>query len=123
MAYPLEVANTPVVVNGTPLTERIEIIVAIKPYLYHPVVLAKMALQIEIISRGRFGINVVCGWNQDEFSMFGAEQRAHDARYDYADEWLAVIEGLWSSAKPFDFDGRYFKLNNVVGNPKPFDNT
>jgi alkanesulfonate monooxygenase SsuD/methylene tetrahydromethanopterin reductase-like flavin-dependent oxidoreductase (luciferase family) len=43
------------------LTSRIEIITAIKPYLYHPVVLAKMALQIENISRGRFAINVVNG--------------------------------------------------------------
>jgi alkanesulfonate monooxygenase len=39
-------------------TSRIEIITAIKPYLYHPVVLAKMALQIEHISRGRFALNL-----------------------------------------------------------------
>src|SRR5215475_4434940 len=45
------------------LTNRIEIITAIKPYLYHPVVLAKMALQIEEISRGRFAINLVNAWS------------------------------------------------------------
>jgi alkanesulfonate monooxygenase SsuD/methylene tetrahydromethanopterin reductase-like flavin-dependent oxidoreductase (luciferase family) len=44
------------------LTNRVEIITAIKPYLYHPVVLAKMALQIENISRGRFAINLVNAW-------------------------------------------------------------
>jgi len=38
---------------------KIEIIAAIKPLLFHPVVLAKMALQIENISGGRFGINLV----------------------------------------------------------------
>ena len=41
------------------LTERIELIAAVKPYLHHPVVLAKQAAQIEEISRGRFGINLV----------------------------------------------------------------
>ncbi len=41
------------------LTRRIEIIAAIKPGLYHPVVLAKMALQIEHISGGRFALNLV----------------------------------------------------------------
>jgi alkanesulfonate monooxygenase len=41
------------------LTSRIEIITAVKPYLYHPVVLAKMAMQIEDISGGRFAINLV----------------------------------------------------------------
>ena len=64
----------------------------------------------DLISRGRFGVNIVCGWNQDEFEMFGAEQRDHDARYEYADEWLTVIERLWSNPNPIDFDGRYFKL-------------
>jgi alkanesulfonate monooxygenase len=46
------------------LTNRIEIITATKPYLYHPVVLAKMALQIENISRGRFAMNLVNAWNR-----------------------------------------------------------
>src|SRR4051812_11647739 len=41
------------------LTSRIEIIAAIKPYLYHPAVLAKMAQQIEHISGGRFAINLL----------------------------------------------------------------
>ena len=41
------------------VTSRIEIIAAIKPLLYHPVVLAKMALGVEDISRGRFAINLV----------------------------------------------------------------
>jgi alkanesulfonate monooxygenase SsuD/methylene tetrahydromethanopterin reductase-like flavin-dependent oxidoreductase (luciferase family) len=104
-------------------TQKLTVFGTVHVPLVHPIFAAKQFVTTDLISRGRFGINVVCGWNQDEFSMFGAEQRAHDARYDYADEWLAVIEGLWSSAKPFDFDGRYFKLNNVVGNPKPFDNT
>jgi alkanesulfonate monooxygenase SsuD/methylene tetrahydromethanopterin reductase-like flavin-dependent oxidoreductase (luciferase family) len=55
--------------------------------------------------------------------MFGAAQREHDARYDYADEWLSVVEGGWSNAKPFDFDGRYFKLEGAVGDPRPFNGT
>lgn len=50
------------------LTSRIEIITAIKPYLFHPVVLAKMALGIENISRGRFAINLVNAWNRPELA-------------------------------------------------------
>ena len=46
------------------LTSRIEIIAAIKPMLYHPVVLAKMALGIHEISGGRFAINLVNAWNR-----------------------------------------------------------
>ena len=53
------------------LTSRIEIIAAIKPYLYHPVVLAKMALGIENISRGRFALNLVNAWNRPELEKAG----------------------------------------------------
>ncbi len=66
------------------LTSRIEIIAAIKPYLYHPVVLAKLALGIENISRGRFAINLVNAWNRPELDKAGIGFPEHDARYAYA---------------------------------------
>jgi len=68
------------------LTSRIEIITAIKPLLYHPAVLAKMALQIEEISGGRFAINVVNAWNKLELERAGIAFPAHDARYAYGHE-------------------------------------
>ncbi len=76
------------------LTERIEIIAAIKPYLYHPVVLAKMALGIEHISRGRFAINLVNAWNRPELEKAGIGFAEHDERYAYGREWLSVVEPL-----------------------------
>lgn len=38
------------------------VIPAVKPLLFHPVVLAKMALGIDAISGGRFAINLVSAW-------------------------------------------------------------
>ena len=76
------------------LTSRIEIIAAIKPYLYHPVVLAKMALQIENISGGRFAINVVNAWNRPELEKAGIGFPEHDERYAYGREWLMVVSRL-----------------------------
>jgi alkanesulfonate monooxygenase len=76
------------------LTDRIEIITAIKPYLYHPVVLAKMALGIEHISRGRFAINLVNAWNRPELERAGIGFADHDDRYAYGREWLSVVEPL-----------------------------
>ena len=70
------------------LTSRIEIIAAIKPYLYHPVVLAKLALGIENISRGRFAINLVNAWNRPELDKAGIGFAEHDARYAYGREWI-----------------------------------
>jgi len=76
------------------LTSRIEIITAIKPLLYNPVVLAKMALQIEEISGGRFALNLVNAWNRAEMDKAGLPFPEHDARYDLGTEWLTVVETL-----------------------------
>jgi alkanesulfonate monooxygenase len=76
------------------VTSRIEIIAAIKPALYHPVMLAKMALQIEEISGGRFAINLVNAWNRAEFERAGIPFLDHDERYAYGGEWLSIVERL-----------------------------
>jgi len=76
------------------LTSKMEIITAIKPLLYHPAVLAKLALGIEAISAGRFSINLVNAWNRPELENAGIPFPEHDDRYAYGGEWLAVVEGL-----------------------------
>jgi hypothetical protein len=81
------------------LTERIEIITAIKPLLYHPVVLAKQALQIEDRSRGRFAINLVNAWYKPEIEPAGIAFPDHDERYVYGQEWIDVVKGLLSGER------------------------
>jgi len=93
------------------LTHSIEIITAIKPYLYHPVVLAKMALQIENISRGRFAINLVNAWNRPELENAGIGFAEHDDRYAYGREWLCVVKPLMSGQRLF-FTGQHFNVKD-----------
>src|SRR2546428_22525 len=62
----------------------------------HPVVAAKQATTIDHISNGRFALNVVCGWFDPEFQMFGAPVMEHDALYDYASEWIEIVRRLWT---------------------------
>lgn len=97
------------------LTERIEIITAIKPYLYHPVPLAKMALGIEAISRGRFAINLVNAWNKPELDKAGIGFPEHDERYEYGREWISVVEPLLRGEavtfKGVNFDVRDYRLS------------
>ncbi len=104
-------------------TEGLNVFGTVHAPLIHPILAAKQMVTADHISGGRFGLNIVCGWNQDEFEMFGVEQRPHDERYDYGDEWWEVIRRLWEEDAPFDFDGRYFQLRGVRGEPKPFGGT
>jgi FMNH2-dependent dimethyl sulfone monooxygenase len=104
-------------------TRRISIFGTVHAPLVHPVYAAKQFVTADHIGRGRFGLNVVCGWNQDEFDMFGAEQRDHDHRYAYGAEWLDAIKAIWQSDEDFDFAGSFIKLKAVQGNPKPYGGT
>jgi dimethylsulfone monooxygenase len=87
--------------------------------LFHPVIAAKMAASIDQVSAGRFGLNVVMGWNTPELEMFGHEQRDHESRYLYGAEWLDVVEQLWSRTDTFDYDGEFFHLKQLRSEPKP----
>jgi alkanesulfonate monooxygenase len=99
------------------LTSRIEIIAAIKPLLYNPVVLAKMALQIEEISGGRFAINLVNAWNKAEMDKSGLPFPEHDARYTLGDEWLSVVAPLMRGER-VDHKGPHFEVQGAQIVPK-----
>jgi len=85
----------------------------------HPLVAAKQGTTIDHISRGRFALNVVCGWYEPEFAMFGAPIMGHEERYAYAAEWLEIVQRLWTLDDEFDYEGRYFKIERGFHQPKP----
>jgi alkanesulfonate monooxygenase SsuD/methylene tetrahydromethanopterin reductase-like flavin-dependent oxidoreductase (luciferase family) len=87
--------------------------------LFHPIIAAKQMVTADQISEGRFGLNIVVGWNEDEFQMFGVSQREHDARYDYAQDWIDAVKAAWGPGEDFDFDGQFIKLKKVRAKPKP----
>jgi alkanesulfonate monooxygenase len=99
-------------------TESIEIVAAVKPLLFHPVVLAKMALNIDAISGGRFAINLVSAWFQPELQKSGILFLPHDERYRYSQEWIEVVKALWSGEK-ISFQGNYFQITDLCLRPPP----
>ncbi len=86
----------------------------------NPVFAAKQMVTADHIGKGRFGLNVVSGWNPGEFDMMGVALNDHDDRYDYSQEWLDIVKRIWSEREPFDYDGRYYKLKAVLAKPKPW---
>jgi alkanesulfonate monooxygenase SsuD/methylene tetrahydromethanopterin reductase-like flavin-dependent oxidoreductase (luciferase family) len=104
-------------------TKRITVFGTVHAPLFHPLIAAKEFVTADHIGEGRFGLNIVAGWNEGEFEMFGVEQRPHDERYDFAQEWVDVVNRAWSDEEEFDFNGRYFKLQGVRAKPKPYGGT
>ena len=104
-------------------TERLTVFGTVHAPLLSPLIAAKEFVTADHIGEGRFGLNVVCGWNEGEFEMFGATLREHEARYEYAQEWLDIVKLAWSPREDFDFDGRFFQLKGVGAKPKPYGGT
>jgi FMNH2-dependent dimethyl sulfone monooxygenase len=95
-------------------TETIELLVAVHPGIVHPQLAAKMGASLDRISGGRFAINVVNGWFQKEFEVFGNGTWLDrtEARYARMGEFMQVLKGLWCEDR-FDFDGEYFRLEDA----------
>lgn len=99
------------------LTERIGVFSTIHVPMIHPVYAAKALASVDHISAGRAGLNIVAGWNPDEFAMFGLEQV--EERYAQGLEWYEIICRIYTQTEPFNYDGRFYKLRNVSGKPAP----
>jgi alkanesulfonate monooxygenase SsuD/methylene tetrahydromethanopterin reductase-like flavin-dependent oxidoreductase (luciferase family) len=99
-------------------TERITVFGTVHVPLVNPVAAAKALVTADHVGGGRVALNIVVGWNEDEFEMFGVAQRAETERYPYAQEWIDVVKRIWTDPDPFDFDGRFLQMKDVEGNPK-----
>jgi FMNH2-dependent dimethyl sulfone monooxygenase len=104
-------------------TKRITIFGTVHAPLFHPLIAAKEMVTADHIGQGRFGLNIVAGWNEGEFEMFGVAQRDHHDRYEFAQEWIDVVRRAWSEQDEFDFDGKFFKLAGVHCLPGPYGGT
>jgi dimethylsulfone monooxygenase len=104
-------------------TERLTVFGTVHAPLLSPLIAAKQFVTADHIGEGRFGLNLVCGWNEGEFEMFGATLGDHEARYAYAQEWLKIVKLAWSPREDFDFEGRFFRLKGVRAMPKPHGGT
>jgi dimethylsulfone monooxygenase len=101
-------------------TRDINVFATIHTAANHPVVVAKQLATIDQISGGRIGLNIVAGWNKPEYEALGLTlPDDHETRYGYAQEWFDIVKALWSRTESFDWDGKYFRLKNVLGDPRP----
>lgn len=94
-------------------TRTIEIMVAAHPGIISAQMVAKMGASLDRISAGRLALNVVNGWNVEEFNTFGngAWQLTEADRYQRMDEFIQVVKGLWTE-DPFTFDGVFYKVSD-----------
>ena len=101
-------------------TKRLNVFGTVHAPLFHPIIAAKQFVTADHVGQGRFGLNIVVGWNEDEFQMFGVTQREHEQRYKYAQDWIDAVKTAWTAGDDVDFDGEFIKLRKIRAKPKPF---
>ncbi|HEU4470386.1 MAG TPA: LLM class flavin-dependent oxidoreductase [Flavisolibacter sp.] len=100
------------------VTEKLELMVAVRPTFHNPAILAKQAANIAEISNGRLSLNVVSSWWEQEALKYGIHFEKHDDRYARMKEWLHVITSAWEKDH-FSFEGKYYRVTDNVLQPKP----
>jgi FMNH2-dependent dimethyl sulfone monooxygenase len=100
------------------VTEKLELMVAVRPNFHQPALFAKQAANIDRISNGRLSLNVVSSWWAHEAQSYGLQFDQHDDRYGRTREWLTVVDGLWTEPV-FSHAGPRYQLQDAICEPKP----
>jgi alkanesulfonate monooxygenase SsuD/methylene tetrahydromethanopterin reductase-like flavin-dependent oxidoreductase (luciferase family) len=101
------------------VTERVRLgsVVSCVPYR-HPALIARMAADIDNISRGRFMLGLGIGWLKPEFEAFGASYDPAPERFAALEEALEIIPGVWGPEK-FAYVGTYYQVGPLQVTPPP----
>jgi len=102
------------------VTQRIKLYASSAVLTLPPAIVARMASTIDSIAPGRFGINIVSGWAEAEYSQMGLwpGQEHYDNRYLYSAEYVTVMKELWATGTS-NLDGTYFKMTDCRLSPWP----
>ena len=103
-------------------TQRLKVIAAVHPGLWHPAVLAKLVSTADHLSGGRAAVNVVSGWFKGEFTALGEPWLEHDERYRRSEEFIRVLRKSWTEDHA-EFAGDFYRLRGYDLKPKPVELT
>lgn len=102
------------------VTTRIRLFATSATLVMPPAIVARMAATIDSISHGRFGLNVITGWQRPEYSQMGLwpGDEYFSRRYEYLGEYVQVLRDLWTTGRS-DFKGDFFTMDDCRLSPRP----
>jgi probable F420-dependent oxidoreductase len=84
----------------------------------HPVVVAKEAATIDLLSGGRLDLGIGAGWMTSDYGAAGFDLDRAGLRIERLAEAVTVLKGLFAD-DPFTFDGEHYRISALDGRPKP----
>ena len=84
----------------------------------HPLLVAKEAATLDLLSGGRFELGIGAGWLSSDYEQSGIACDPPGVRIDRLEESLAVVKGLLAGGK-FSYSGRHYTVSDHPGTPVP----
>ena len=102
------------------VTDKIDLFATCAVLTMPPAITARMAVTIDSIAPGRFGLNIISGWQRREYTQMGLWPGAehYKRRYDYCAEYVTVMKELWAMGHS-DFKGDFFTMDDCRLSPLP----
>jgi pyrimidine oxygenase len=102
------------------VTTRIKLFATAATLCMPPAIVARMASTIDSISNGRFGLNLITGWQKPEYDQMGLwpGEEYFSKRYDYLSEYAQILRELWETGAS-DLKGTFFQMNDCRLSPRP----
>src|SRR6201993_2313691 len=101
------------------VTERLNVLIAQRPGFTAPTLLARQLATVDQFSRGRVALHVITGGNAKELRQDGNTLDDKDERYARTSEFLDIVRLEWTSEKPFDYAGKYYRVEKGFSQIKP----
>ncbi len=99
-------------------TRNLQLISTVHTAFYHPGMVARIGSTLDQISRGRWALNLVSGWAEQDFRMLDIPLLEHDKRYAQSTEFVEVLKKFWTEDW-FDYAGEFFSISQGTCYPKP----
>jgi pyrimidine oxygenase len=102
------------------VTSHIQLFATCAVLTLPPPIAARMAVTIDSISHGRFGVNIISGWQRREYTQMGIwpGSEHYRRRYEYCAEYVTIMRELWESGRS-DFKGDFFQMDDCRCLPLP----
>jgi alkanesulfonate monooxygenase len=102
------------------VTQRLGLMIAHRPGFTAPTLAARQLATLDQISRGRAAVHIITGGNDVELAQDG-DHLTKDERYARTSEYLDIVRQEWTSPTPFDYAGRYYRVDRGFGDIRPYN--
>ena len=114
-----QLAPIPALVAAAAATTRLRIGTLVLANDYrHPLLVAKEAATVDLLSGGRLELGLGAGWLARDYAESGIPHDPPSVRIERLEEGLAVVKGLLEGGR-FSFAGRYYTVTDHPGTPLP----